>query len=79
VGAGLMRVADAESGFERWIDTDTRAWAEHVRSHAARSEAELQAVLRRTGTERVRLVAGESFVVELERFFRRRARKLVWA
>lgn len=79
VGAGLLRVADAETGVERWIDSDTRAWAEHVRNHAARTEAELSAVLRRSGTERVKLVAGESFVVELERFFRRRARKLVWA
>lgn len=79
VGAGLMRVADAESGIERWIDTDTRKWAEHVRSHASRSETELVNTLRRSGTDRIKIHAGESFAKELERFFRRRARKLVWA
>lgn len=79
VGAGLLRVADAETGVERWIDTDTRKWAQHVRSHASRSETELASTLRRCGTERIKLQAGESFVKELERFFRRRARKLVWA
>ena len=79
VGAGLIRVADAETGVERWIDSDTRAWAEHVRSHAERSEAELASILRRCGTDRIKLMAGESFVQELGQFFRRRARKLVWA
>jgi hypothetical protein len=64
---------------ERWIDSDTRAWAEHVRSHAERSEAELASILRRCGTDRIKLMAGESFVQELGQFFRRRARKLVWA
>jgi len=79
VGAGLIRLADAETGEERWVDSDTRAWAEHVRTHAAAFEKDISAVLRRCATDRIKLVAGQAFMLELGQFFRRRARKLVWA
>jgi uncharacterized protein (DUF58 family) len=79
VGAGLVRMADAETGAEAWVDTDGWDWERHVRGDAERFEAQLQEVLRRCNTDRVAIVAGEPFVLALGRFFRRRARKLVWA
>jgi len=79
VGVGLIRLADPETGDEAWVDTDTKQWARHVRDDAGRFENELTAILRRSGTDRIKLVAGESFVIPLGQFFRRRARKLVWA
>jgi uncharacterized protein (DUF58 family) len=79
VGAGLMRIADAETGRETWIDTDSWDWARHVRGEAGRFEDQFAPLLRRCKTDRIRLLAGEPFVLTLERFFRRRARKFVWA
>jgi uncharacterized protein (DUF58 family) len=79
VGVGLVRMADAETGAETWVDTDSWEWERHVRSDAERFEGQLLEVLRRCGTDRVTVVAGEPFVLALGRFFRRRARKFVWA
>ena len=79
MGAGLIKFADAETGREEWVDTDSRAWAEHIRADALEFEARLSSTLRRCGTDRIKLVAGESFVLELGQFFKRRAKKLVWA
>jgi hypothetical protein len=79
MGAGLIKFADAETGREEWVDTDSRAWAEHIRRDAREFEARLAGTLRRCGTDRIKLVAGESFVLELGQFFKRRAKKLVWA
>jgi hypothetical protein len=72
-------MADAETGAETWVDTDSWEWERHVRSDAERFEGQLLEVLRRCGTDRVTVVAGEPFVLALGRFFRRRARKFVWA
>lgn len=79
VGAGLLRMADAETGAERWVDTDSRAWIDHVREDAVRFDEELAARLRRSGTDLIGLTAGESYVLALAQFFRRRVRKFVWA
>jgi uncharacterized protein (DUF58 family) len=79
VGAGLIRLADAETGQERWVDTDSVAWSKHVRRAALEFEEQFAAMLRRCGTDRIKLTAGESFVLELGQFFKRRARKYVWA
>jgi len=79
VGAGLMRIADAETGQETWIDTDSWDWERHVRGEAGRFEDQFAPLLRRCKTDRIRLLAGEPFVLTLGRFFRRRARKFVWA
>jgi len=79
VGCGLVRVADAESGAERLIDTDSWDWERHVRGDAGRFEDELTSLLRRSKTDRIRLEVGTPFVLTLGRFFKRRARKFVWA
>jgi uncharacterized protein (DUF58 family) len=79
VSVGLIRMADAETGRERWVDTDSSRWAKLLRDSTTFFEGNLQTVLRRTGTDRIKLVAGESFVITLGQFFRRRARKFVWA
>lgn len=79
VGVGLVRLADAETGVERWVDTDTKAWARHIRDTAGQFDVELANTLRRCNTDRIKLAAGESIVQPLGRFFRQRARKLVWA
>ena len=79
VGAGLIRLADSETGQERWVDTDSAAWIKHVRHDASEFEETFVAMLRRCNTDRIKLTAGESFVLELGQFFKRRARKYVWA
>lgn len=79
VATGLVRFADAETGEEHWVDTDDPKWAKHVRDDAARFEEETKAIMRRCNTDRIKLVAGESFVLSLGQFFKRRASKFVWA
>ena len=79
VATGLVRFADSETGEEQWVDTDHPGWAKHVREDAARFEEETKAIMRRCNTDRIKLVAGESFVLSLGQFFKRRASKFVWA
>lgn len=79
VSTGLVRFADVETGEEHWVDTDHPGWAKHVKEDAARFEEETRSIMRRCNTDRIKLVAGESFVLSLGQFFKRRASKFVWA
>jgi uncharacterized protein (DUF58 family) len=79
VGTGLIRLADAETGEERWVDTDRAEWARYVRRDAEEFQERLDERLGRCNTDRIKLVAGQSYVSELVQFFRRRMRKYVWA
>jgi len=73
--AGLVRVWDQEAGEEAVIDLSSperrRAFAEVVR----RRQEELENLFLRSGTDRIRLAAGEDPVRPLTLFFRRRARR----
>ena len=74
-----IHVADVETGEEHWVDTDHPGWAKHVREDAARFEEEIRSIMRKCNTDRIKLVAGDSFVLSLGQFFKRRASKFVWA
>jgi uncharacterized protein (DUF58 family) len=79
VGAGLIRMADAETGKEQWVDTDSAAWARHLKQDSEAFGLGLESGLRRAGCDLIRLTAGEPYLRELNQFFRQRARKFVWA
>ncbi|PID91831.1 MAG: DUF58 domain-containing protein [Bacteroidetes bacterium] len=69
---GLVRVRDAESGNERWIDTSRRAVRE---SYALKWKSHLemmQEIFTRAGVDHVSLVTGEDYVKPLIGLFKKR-------
>jgi len=73
--AGLMRLRDAETGKELWIDSSSPAVRDQYRKQYLKSEAELKQLFARCGIDSARLRTNESYVQPLMNLFKRRGTK----
>jgi uncharacterized protein (DUF58 family) len=73
---GLLRVADAETGEQRLIDTSDARLRGAYREHAARRLAGLNRTLAAAGVEHLAVAAGVPPVQALTRFFHSRRQRL---
>ncbi|MDD5720772.1 MAG: DUF58 domain-containing protein [Candidatus Krumholzibacteria bacterium] len=66
---GLVNWRDAETGRELLVDTSVAAVREQVRERSTRHDQWLERILRQAGVDRVDVMASESYVEPLLRFF----------
>jgi uncharacterized protein (DUF58 family) len=71
--AGLIRLADAETGQEADVDSGSPAVREAYAAHVRRLDAERRLLFGRAGVDEIDVLAGQDYVPALLRFFRRRA------
>ncbi len=69
---GLMRVRDAETGEERWIDTSLASVRENYRKWQEEREKELLGIFRQSGVDHVDLMTGVDYIRPLVQLFKRR-------
>jgi uncharacterized protein (DUF58 family) len=69
---GLMRVLDAESGMERWIDTSVRRVRENYAMKWESHMEIMQEIFSRAGVDHVSIQTGEDYVKPLIRLFKQR-------
>lgn len=74
--AGVLALADPETGQVRYLDTGRRATRERFAAEAAAARERLRTLLRRLGVDEVELPAGVPYAPALLGFFRRRERLL---
>ena len=72
--AGIVRLADAETGLAREVDTDSEAVREAYAARVRAIDAERGRLFGEIGIDEIPIVAGEDYVRTLLAFFRRRAR-----
>ncbi|MDX9812529.1 MAG: DUF58 domain-containing protein [Bacteroidales bacterium] len=69
---GLVRIADPETGAERWIDTSSSVIRRRYEDSWILHKAEITGVFRRSGIDNAELVTGEDYVKPLLRLFEKR-------
>lgn len=69
---GLIRMKDAETGRERWIDTSDRRVREHYQQYWNRREKEHKDIFNRAGVDFCTLATGEDYVKPLIQLFKQR-------
>lgn len=70
---GLLRVMDAESGAERWIDTDSRAVRERYAERFQERVTHFRSTFLRGGADVISMRTTEPYTTALHRFFQRRS------
>lgn len=70
---GLLRVVDAETGQERWLDSDSRLVRERYAAWFMDHMSYFRSVFLRSGADMISLRTTESYTQALHRFFQRRA------
>jgi len=73
--AGIVRVADAEDGAVRYVDTGDQRVRDAYRARVAVIDEERRRLFGEAGVDEIRVMVGEDYVPELLRFFRRRERR----
>lgn len=69
---GLLRVADAETGHEQYIDTSSRRVRQAYARHWAQRQAALADTLSKSGVDTVSIATDDDYVAKLLALFRRR-------
>ncbi|MCK4751782.1 MAG: DUF58 domain-containing protein, partial [Bacteroidales bacterium] len=69
---GLVRVLDAESGRERWIDTSHRKVRDHYAMKWESHVEMMNEIFTRAGVDHVSLRTGADYVKPLMRLFKKR-------
>jgi uncharacterized protein (DUF58 family) len=72
---GLLRVADAESGQERWIDTSSYKVREAYRMNREKQRKATDDLFARSGIDNVSLATGSNYVQPLINLFKRREKR----
>lgn len=72
---GLIKLQDAETGGECWLDTYDASVRKRVREGVARRRRELNSLLSSSDVDQVELRVGQDYIQPLNRFFRMRARR----
>lgn len=72
---GLIKMQDAESGEEFWVDTFDSSVLEKYRKMIADRNEKLSRLFRTSGVDLVELRADQDYVLPLSRFFRMRAKR----
>ncbi len=70
---GLMKVVDAETGFEQYIDTSSKYLRQAHRRHWEKCQAALQETFNRSNVDSVSVATNEDFVKALMLLFKKRA------
>ena len=74
---GLMALEDAETGELEWIDTSSKAWRDAFEARILDLEQQKRHLLTSLAIDHIRISTDRDYVVELNEFFARRARRLV--
>ncbi len=69
---GLMRLKDAETGEERWVDTSSAAVRESYRAWQIKQEKEMENTFRQCGVDYTDLATDEDYIRPLVQLFKRR-------
>ena len=69
---GLMKVRDAETGKERWLDTSSKKIRNHYRASWLRARGELEKFLKKQGIDFIPLRTDRDYVVPMMNFFKSR-------
>ncbi len=70
--AGMVRLKDAETGEERWVDTSLRSTREAYAAWYREREKSLMDTFRQCGVDHVDLLTGEDYIRPLVQLFKRR-------
>lgn len=70
---GLVRMLDAESGVERWIDTSSKRVRNRYNSYYQTSLDEQRNLCNRLGIDQIEVHTGEDYVIQLINLFKRRS------
>jgi len=73
---GLMALEDAETGELEWIDTSDKAWRDAFEARILDLEQQKRRLLTSLAIDHIRISTDRDYVVELNEFFARRARRL---
>jgi uncharacterized protein (DUF58 family) len=71
---GVLRVADAESGQQIWVDTTSNRLRRQYWESFEQHRTDTQALFRRTGTDFLSLCTNQTYVNPLMQFFAKRSR-----
>ncbi len=69
---GMIRMSDAETGKQMWVDTGSAAVRRQLSQWAARKSRELDMMFSRLGVDMVKVYTGEDYVKPLMNMFRKR-------
>ena len=70
---GLMKVVDAETGFEQYIDTSSKRLRQAYQRYWMNRQAELQDTFNKSNVDNVSIATNEDFVKSLLMLFKQRS------
>ncbi|MFH1733829.1 MAG: DUF58 domain-containing protein, partial [bacterium] len=70
-----LKLQDAETGAEMWVDTYDRNIREQYRELVLKQQKQLQNLLKASDVDQVELLVDRDYVKPLTRFFRMRAKR----
>ncbi len=73
--AGLIKLKDAETDQEIWVDTTNRKFRENYHNHMQEKFEKFQAEIKRVNLDHVLINVSESYIEPLIKFFKRREMK----
>jgi len=72
---GLVKLADAETGAERWIDTSSKRVRSQMISDRKEKEKMRNSIFTRSGLDRIEVTTSSNYIQPLVQFFRRREKR----
>ena len=69
---GLIRVKDAESGQEKWVDTSSKKIRNHYKAAWLKKRGELEQFLKKAGIDFISLNTDRDYVIPMMNFFKSR-------
>ena len=69
---GLVRVRDAETGQEKWLDTSRKKIRTHYKASWLKARAELEGFLKKSGIDFIGLETNKDYVIPMMNFFKSR-------
>lgn len=72
---GLVKLVDAESGIERWIDTSSIRVRTQIIADQKEREKNRNSIFMKSGLDRIEVTTGSNYIQPLVQFFRRREKR----
>ena len=72
---GLVKLVDAESGIERWIDTSSTRVRTQIIADQKEREKNRNSIFMKSGLDRIEVTTGSNYIQPLVQFFRRREKR----
>jgi uncharacterized protein (DUF58 family) len=70
---GLMKVVDAETGFEQYVDTSSKRLRDSYRKYWMDRQSQLQETFNKSNVDNVSIATNEDFVKSLLMLFKQRS------